>query len=160
MILSDCDVVRSNKAFPQIVEITCSIYALISTGRRGTSKMLWSIAEIELTVSTKPVKGPVVLYLKNTLYTLRIYKNETCWTLESMCMDSGVHGGGSQSPCSEMENYHRRSLTVAFYNLDESHSFQMLECPEFIVMTKPQLSKNLVSQGYWPGFVIVRQLVP
>jgi hypothetical protein len=75
-------------------------------------------------------------------------------------MDSGVQGDGSQSPCSEMENYHRRSLTVAFYNLDESHSFQMFECPEFIVMTKPQLSKNLVSQRYWTGFVIARQSIP
>ena len=65
-------------------------------------------------------------------------------------MDSGVHGDASKSPCSEMENDHRRSLVVAFYDLDESHFFQMFECPEFIVMTKPQLSKNLVSQCYWP----------
>jgi hypothetical protein len=40
-------------------------------------------------------------------------------------MDSGVHGDGSKSPCSEMENDHRRSLVVAFYDLDESHFFQM-----------------------------------
>ena len=47
-----------------------------------------------------------------------------------------------------------------FYNLDESHFCQMFECPELIVMTKPQLSKNLVSQRYWPGFVIARQFIP
>jgi len=40
-------------------------------------------------------------------------------------MDSGVHGDASKSPCSEMENDHRRSLVVAFYDLDESHFFQM-----------------------------------